>query len=648
MGTNILGRKKGNSTGLAKRGFLPRLENLEDRLAPANFEVTLPSDNGPGSFRHAILRANANPGHDTISFTILGGGLHTIRLQSPLPAIADSVTIDGYTQPGARPNTMAVGSDARLLIELDGSDAGDGANGLEIVGGNATVRGLIVNQFKGRGFFIYGNGGNTIAGNYVGTDPSGMVELSNLGSATDINNSPSNRFGGGSPADRNVIAGTGFGLSITGTMSTDNIVQGNYFGTTAAGTSGIGQLGDCINISGGARFNLVGTNGDGINDLTELNVISGADWAGVALYGSRTTNNVVAGNYIGVDATGTLPIPNTWGVALGYPGDGGPMFNLIGTNGDGIADEAERNVISGNGQGVHFGIYGAGGIEHNVVAGNYIGLNAAGTGFIPNGTGVWMGEGAQLNRIGARFANPFAANEANLIAGNHGEGVVIDGGATLGNQIRSATYANGGPGIDLVNGGNAEQPAPTIGVRRSEGSFTIGAGLEGPVSTTYVVDVYVSSACDPSGYGEGGQYVGSFSFTTDLGGEGGGRRRFQGNFPPDYVVTATATSPEGNTSEFSRCSPRRAGGADDRVVHAVHLPLMTSFEDMAHNRPDFGQMLRIESRPAGYDGASNEEIGDEPRTEIRSVALVPHTKASAWRVTSDSDLSIMTSDDRLM
>jgi len=88
-------------------------------LAPANtFAVVNTNDGGPGSLRQAILDANANAGADSISFNIPGGGVRTITPASPLPDITDSVVIDGYTQPGASPNTAATGENAVLLIEL--------------------------------------------------------------------------------------------------------------------------------------------------------------------------------------------------------------------------------------------------------------------------------------------------------------------------------------------------------------------------------------------------------------------------------------------------------------------------------------------------------------------------------------------------
>ncbi len=115
-------------------------------------------DDGTGSctLRAAIEEANANSGLDGVVFAIPGAGPHTIRPGSALPTITDPVVIDGYTQPGASPNTNGpgLGSNAFLLIELDGSNARQDANGLRISAGNSTVRGLVINRFSGSGILL--------------------------------------------------------------------------------------------------------------------------------------------------------------------------------------------------------------------------------------------------------------------------------------------------------------------------------------------------------------------------------------------------------------------------------------------------------------------------------------------------------------
>src|SRR5262245_4915172 len=98
--------------------YKPALELLEGRYAPATFTVVNIDDSGAGSLRQAMLDANAALGADTLEFNIPGDGLHTIR-PTGLPPITEAVTIDGYSQPGARPNTLAVGDDAVLQIEIN-------------------------------------------------------------------------------------------------------------------------------------------------------------------------------------------------------------------------------------------------------------------------------------------------------------------------------------------------------------------------------------------------------------------------------------------------------------------------------------------------------------------------------------------------
>ena len=111
-------------------------------LASTTFTVTNTSDNGAGSLRQTILSANAA---DVIEFNIPGTDVHTISPTSQLPKITGPVTINGYSQPGAEPNTKAVGTDAVLKIELSGVGVPNGC-GLEIGASNSTVKGLVINR----------------------------------------------------------------------------------------------------------------------------------------------------------------------------------------------------------------------------------------------------------------------------------------------------------------------------------------------------------------------------------------------------------------------------------------------------------------------------------------------------------------------
>src|SRR5262249_10304876 len=119
-------------------------------------------------------------GLDTIKFNIAGapGTVHKIQPMSGLPVITDPVFIDGYSQLGASPNTLADGDNAFLAIELDGTDVVFKA-GLTIATGNSTVQGLVINRFDNEGIQVVSAGGNVIRGNFLGTDATGKLDRGN-------------------------------------------------------------------------------------------------------------------------------------------------------------------------------------------------------------------------------------------------------------------------------------------------------------------------------------------------------------------------------------------------------------------------------------------------------------------------------------
>ena len=316
-------------------------------------------DDGAGActLRAAIEQANASAGVDTINFSIGGGGVQTIAPGSALPTITDPVVIDGTTQPGF------VGSP---IIELDGSGAGTSANGLYITAGSSTVKGLVINRFMkttglgvGNGIRLDTVGGNTIEGNYIGTDVTGTVDLGNDATGVLILNAPNNTIGGTTAAARNVIAGNDIqDVQISVSGATDNVVEGNYIGTDVTGTIdlavGVGNPGTAgVGISGSAN-NIIGGTTAGAR-----NIIAGR----VDISRSDATGNVVQGNYIGTDVTGTVNLAGVAGVLIFF----GASNNTIGGTTPGA-----RNIISG-GSGID--IRGS----DNVVQGNYIGTDVTGT-----------------------------------------------------------------------------------------------------------------------------------------------------------------------------------------------------------------------------------------------------------------------------
>jgi len=205
-------------------------ESLEERRVLASFAVVNSNEFGTGSLRQAIINSNQSPGLDSIVFAIADAN-KTIELSTPLPTIVDPVIIDGTTQPGYM---------GTPLVELRGALLTNGENGLVLQAGESIVKGLAINSFPRDGILITGPGGNAIESNYIGIDVSGQVQIGNLGSGIQILESPNNRIGG--PGLGNVLSGNRLeGLRIWGSKSISNSVEGNRIGTDASGLQAVGN-----------------------------------------------------------------------------------------------------------------------------------------------------------------------------------------------------------------------------------------------------------------------------------------------------------------------------------------------------------------------------------------------------------------------
>jgi hypothetical protein len=416
-----------------RRRSRPTLDRLEERTMLSIFVVNTVSDldsasglpAGQESLRQAIEDANAdaNPGVDTIDFNIAGSGVQTIQPLSQLPIITHSVFIDGYSQPGSSPNTLAVGDNAVLMIELDGSFAGPSSHALLSTSANNTIRGLDIHSFSEGGLFFSGGpnlastaGDNVVQGCFIGTDPTGETLMIDDGVYATNNGNliGTNGDGVNDLAERNVLEG----VAVDGS---NNIIAGNYIGTDATGTKAlnniVGQAGVQVLQYGNTGFNRIGVNGHDVDAAAEGNLISGNGGSGVVLLG--TGHNVVAGNYIGTDVTGTQP--------LGNGGHGVEIlntYNLIGTDGDSVGDAAERNIISAN---VGAGVTANAGNE--IIAGNFIGTDVTGTQPLGNGQGgIAANYGYGSNRIGTDGVSVDNGGERNVISCNGGQGIVLGGG----------------------------------------------------------------------------------------------------------------------------------------------------------------------------------------------------------------------------
>lgn len=315
--------------------------------AQCSLTVTTTDDAGDGSLRHALTEANVAADADVICFDIPGDGPHTIRPTSPLPAVTEPVAIDGYTQPGASENTLEVGTDAVLMVELDGDEAGEGVSGLVIVGDGITVRGLVINRFDQDGITVLGGSGNLIEGNFIGTDSSGSTAEENGDDGVSFDLGASDNVLQG-----NLVSGNDDdGIDFKDPETTGNVIRDNLIGTNAAGTAAIPNEDDGVDLDSGAGDNLfLG------------NVISGNGDNGIDLQDPGTTGNVFQGNLIGTDATGTAP--------LGNQDEGVDIENDVRDTLFGGIEPGEGNVIAFNGgNGIEIEDSGSGA---NAVLGNAI------------------------------------------------------------------------------------------------------------------------------------------------------------------------------------------------------------------------------------------------------------------------------------
>ena len=476
-------------------GRCPNLLTLAALLLTAGlanagtFTVINANDSLAGSLRQAILDANALAGLDTINFNIPGSTLHTINLTSALPTITDPVFLDGFTQPGSRMNSKPDGNDAIILVELNGTGAGGSAGGLTLTAGNSTIRGLVINRFLGDGLTLRTNGGNTIQGNFIGTNSAGTTALGNGFTGLFIDGGANNLIGGTSPGERNVISASGFaGIALGGSTGMNNTIEGNFIGANAAGLAplGNGNQGIYIGLTSGVSSGIPSNNIVGGGTSGARNIISGNN--GGVLLSSGTSGNLIQGNYIGTDVTGTASIGNS---STGI-----------------VVTDSSNNII---------------------------GLKADGTG------------------------------AANLVAFNGNKGVVIDGSGT-GNAIRgNSIFSNsGGAGIDLADdgvtvndagdadtGANNLQNYPVLSSAiYVSGNVTIKGSFNSNANTSFHLEFFGNKLLETSGFGEGELLLGSADVTTDSSGDAA----IDVTFP--YLtggpkVTATATDPNGNTSEFS-------------------------------------------------------------------------------------------------
>jgi hypothetical protein len=442
-------------------------------LCGAVYTVLNSNSSGPGSLAQAVEDANAHQaeGPQTVVFAIPGPGVHKIDLSNTFIVLGFSITIDGYTQPGASPNTLSVGDNAVILIQLDGGGpATTKSGGLGIDGNDCVIRGLSFTGFSGgrdphyaaisfTSIFPEDNRRNRIEGNFIGLAPDGVTLSGNdYGIYTGVGTETV--IGGNAPAARNIISGNGTGVYDQYSVT----VVGNYFGTDA---SGLGQ-GYGNNTALLAAFNgIIGT-----GEPSAANVFTG-NGVGIHTYGS---NVIIRGNLIGPRADGSPSLGNEIGIVV----DG--FENGIGGTGSG-----EGNVIAFNGMGVGVG-----------------------------------GESSILS---------------NMFYGNSSIDIDLNGDGPTANDVG-----------DQDSGPNNLQNFPVIvSVVRNPGETAVSGGLNSTAATAFTLQFFANGP--PSAPGQ--RLLGTKTGVTT---NSAGDVSFQFAFPvataADEFITATATDPNGNTSEF--------------------------------------------------------------------------------------------------
>jgi len=537
-------------------------------------------------------------GGGSVDGLVLSGGDSTVKSLAVINFSGRGILI---SFPGG--NTIA---GCYIGINMYGAAAGNQASGIVVASDNNTIGGTaakdrnVISGNLGDGVMI--NGAlNSIEGNLIGLNAAGTAALGTQGNGVTIDGNI-NMVGGSVPEARNIISGNiGNGIRIN---SDSDEVQRNFIGTDISGTVPVGNQ-----MSGVYVFGLGAVQIGGINDG---NIISANQLFGIWLDDSSNAASVF-GNRIGTDKLGTAALGNIKGGVhvsgtnhqIGSSGKG----NLIsGNGGAGIAVVAPATVIKiqsnfigtsadgesavGNDIGVEIGLtsgaysmliggslYGEGNLvsgnhgeglllyNHAQVAGNRIGMDQSGLNELPNGGDGILIKGDN-NRIGTpQYPNSIAHN------GGHGVAVITESGSAGNNTLSGNNiWDNGKLGIalggdsvlandpgDADTGDNNLQNYPMMVSAIHDPvaeQTTVTATLDSAPQTLFFVEFFVNTACDPTGYGEGEQMAASKIVTTNAGGHADVTGIYEPyHFIAGGFITATATSSDGDTSEFSNCIP---------------------------------------------------------------------------------------------
>ena len=532
---------QGNLIGLATNGSSP-LGNLGSGIRV---------DNAPGT----MIGGTTGAARNFIADNRNQGGIALVNPGSSGTIIQGNYIGTDITGNVARPNNAN-----GIYAESANNRIGDAVPGAgNLISGYDTI--------SGNGIFLSGFIGSTnnfILGNQIGTNAAGTAALSRAGTGIELRGgSIGTNIGGPSPAARNVISGNTTAIK---SFASNTVILGNYIGTNLAGTAALpNTFGVVVDGGSGGVNNRIGGDTAGAGNVISGNGTGGNDH-GIRI--ANTTGAIVKGNLIGTNAAGTA--------ALGNGGHGVQVFNSTNCT-IGGPTAAARNIISANG----FNGVLITSSNNTTVQNNYIGTDVTGTANFGNGqttgeSGVVISFGNNNTIGGAGVGNIIANSGCFCFGNNFGSGVKIFSGT--GNRIEgNSIYNNAQIGIDLSGGtenvftvtandncdadtgpNNLQNYPVLTAAVNGTGNLRIEGTLNSTASLTYNLHFYANAACDAAGNGEGKRYLGSASVVTaanciaDFTGENA--ITLAGvTVPAGEVVTATASSNSGNTSEFSAC-----------------------------------------------------------------------------------------------
>lgn len=468
-------------------------------VASASFNISIPAVDPDQNVFLVTTTADAGDGSLRAAIT----------LANSMPNALGVPDVIRFAIPGAGPQTISLATPLPAITDpvvIDARLAGcaptvevNGGNlgpgpGLLVTAGNTTIRGLAVTGFSGSGIELL-SGGNRIECSYLGLSTDGVTVKANAANGIHIVDAAGNIVGGPDGLARNVISGnTGEGVRIDGTLATGNVVQGNYIGTDASGAADRGNGASGVYIRRAPANSVVG------------NIVAGNNgFAGIAVCGGAACGGGDAGTQTG-DARGNTVRGNV----IGKNVDGADR----GNTGFGISiDSASATVVGGDG-------------FANTIAYNAVGVRVFGT-----------------DTTGARLSR-------NSIEANDGLG--IDLGAV------GVTPNDAGDG-DTGPSGLQNFPTVTTAARQNDGTTFIQGTLNSTPITEFVIELFDSKGCDALGNGEGQTWI---AMITGISTDGNGDMIFTTTYgvllATGNSVTATATDPAGNTSEFSTCRPVQA------------------------------------------------------------------------------------------